>query len=285
MRCDANVSIAPPGAPWGTRTETKNVNSLRSVERAVRSEIERQADVLDTGGTIHQETRHFHEDTGVTTPGRSKEQAEDYRYFPEPDLVPVAPDADWIEELRARLPENPAVRRARLQQEWGISDFEMTSLVNAAAVDVVEATVALGVDQGDARKWWLGELARLANEAGVAVGELAVEPSHVAEVVELVGAGSLNDKLARSVFAGVAAGEGSVAAVIESRGLALVSDDSALLAAVDDAIAGNPAVVAKIQGGKVQAAGALIGSVMKATRGQADAARVRELLLERLGIS
>ena len=285
MRCDANVSIAPPGMPWGTRTETKNVNSLRSVERAVRSEVERQAGVLDAGGTIHQETRHFHEDTGVTTPGRSKEQAEDYRYFPEPDLVPVAPDSAWIEELRGRLPENPAVRRARLQQEWGISDFEMTSLVNASAVDVVEATVALGVDQGDARKWWLGELARLANEAGVAVGELAVEPSHVVEVVQRVEAGSLNDKLARSVFAGVAAGEGSVEAVVASRGLALVSDDTALLAAVDEAIAGNPDVVAKIQSGKVQAAGALIGSVMKATRGQADAARVRELLLERLGIS
>jgi aspartyl-tRNA(Asn)/glutamyl-tRNA(Gln) amidotransferase subunit B len=283
MRCDANVSVAPPGAEWGTRTETKNVNSLRSVERAVRSEIERQAAVLDGGGTIHQETRHFHEDTGTTTPGRSKEQAEDYRYFPEPDLVPVAPDAAWIEELRGRLPENPAARRARLQADWGISDFDMASLVNAGAVDAVEATVAAGVAQADARKWWLGELARLANEAGVPVADLGVTPEHVAEVVRLIEAGTLNDKLAREVFGGVAAGEGAVAEVIEGRGLALVSDDGPLLAAIDEAIAGNPDVVAKIQGGKVQAAGALIGAVMKATRGQADAARVRELLLERLG--
>jgi aspartyl-tRNA(Asn)/glutamyl-tRNA(Gln) amidotransferase subunit B len=283
MRCDANVSIAPPGAPWGTRTETKNVNSLRSVERAVRSEVARQAAVLDAGGSIHQETRHFHEDSGVTTPGRSKEQAEDYRYFPEPDLVPVAPEAAWIEELRARLPENPSLRRARLQQAWGISDFDMASLVNAGAVDVVEATVALGVDQGDARKWWLGELSRLANEAGVPVAEVGVEPAQVVEVVGLVASGTLNDKLAREVFAGVVAGEGAVADVIAGRGLALVSDDGPLLAAIDDAIAANPGVVEKIRGGKVQAAGALIGAVMKATRGQADAGRVRELLLERLG--
>jgi aspartyl-tRNA(Asn)/glutamyl-tRNA(Gln) amidotransferase subunit B len=282
MRCDANVSVAPPRAPWGTRTETKNVNSLRSVERAVRSEIGRQAGVLDGGGTIHQETRHFHEDTGVTTPGRSKEQAEDYRYFPEPDLVPVAPDAAWIEELRARLPENPAVRRTRLQQAWGISDFDMGSLVNAGAVDVVEQTVALGVDQADARKWWLGELARLANEAGVGVAEVGVAPEQVAEVVALVAAGTLNDKLARGVLAGLVAGEGTVAEVIAGRGLALVSDDGPLLAAIDDAIAANPGVVAKIRGGKPQAAGALIGAVMKATSGQADAARVRELLLARL---
>ena len=283
MRCDANVSIAPPGAEWGTRTETKNVNSLRSVERAVRSEIIRQAGVLDGGGSIHQETRHFHEDTGTTTPGRSKEQAEDYRYFPEPDLVPVAPAREWVEELRAQLPENPAERRARLQSDWGITDFEMQSVVNAGALDVVEATVALGVDSADARKWWLGEVARLANEAGIGVAELGVGPEQVQEVVGLVAAGTLNDKLAREVFAGVAAGEGTVADVIAGRGLALVSDDSALLEAIDAAIADNPDVVAKIQGGKPQAAGALIGAVMKATRGKADAARVRELLLERLG--
>ncbi len=285
LRCDANVSIAPPGAEWGTRTETKNVNSLRSVERAVRSEIARQAEILDGGGRIHQETRHFHEDTGVTTPGRSKEMAEDYRYFPEPDLVPVAPDAAWIEELRARLPENPAARRARIQAQWGISDFEMASVVNAGAVGVVQETVALGVGQADARKWWMGELARLANEAGVAVAQLGVTPQQVAEVVGLIGAGTLNDKLAREVFAGVAAGEGGVADVIAGRDLALVSDDAPLLAAIDDAIAANPQVVDKIRAGKVQAAGALIGAVMKATRGQADAARVRELLLQRLGVS
>ena len=166
LRCDVNTSIAPPGAAWGTRTETKNVNSLRSIERAVTFEVERQAAVLDAGGRIVQETRHFHEDNGSTTAGRSKEEAQDYRYFPEPDLVPVAPPAEWVEEIRAGLPELPAARRARLQAAFGLSELDMTSLRNAGALDLVEATVAAGASAADARKWWLGELARRANEAG-----------------------------------------------------------------------------------------------------------------------
>lgn len=282
LRCDANLSLAPAGQPWGTRTETKNVNSLRSVERAVAFEIRRQAAVLDSGGTIKQETRHFHEDDGTTTPGRSKEEAEDYRYFPEPDLLPVAPDPVWVEELRATLPELPSLRRARVQAEWGISDFDMDSVLNAGALDLVEATVAAGADQAGARKWWLGELSRLAKDTGVDLAELPVAPADVARVEELIAAGTLNDKLARQVFEGVVAGEGAPDVVIKQRGLELVSDDGALLAAIDDAIAANADAVAKIKDGKVQAAGAIIGAVMKATRGQADAARVRELLLERL---
>ena len=283
LRCDANVSLAPPGQPWGTRTETKNVNSLRSVERAVTFEIRRQAGVLDAGGHIVQETRHFHEDDGTTTPGRSKEEAEDYRYFPEPDLLPVAPDPAWVDELRTTLPELPAARRARLQEQWGISDFDMDSLINAGAVELVEATVAAGADQGAARKWWMGELSRAAKDRGVELAELGVTPADVARIADLVGQGTLNDKLARLVFEGVAEGEGSPDEVVAARGLELVSDDTALLAALDDAIAANEDAVAKIRDGKVQAAGAIIGAVMKATRGQADAARVRELLLERLG--
>jgi len=283
LRCDANVSLAPAGAPWGTRTETKNVNSLRSVERAVTFEIRRQAVVLDSGDRIVQETRHFHEDTGTTTSGRSKEEAEDYRYFPEPDLLPVAPDPAWVEQLRATLPELPAVRRTRLQQAWGISDFDMDSVINAGALDLVEQTVAAGADQAGARKWWLGELSRLAREQSVDLGELGVAPADVARVEELVASGSLNDKLARQVFEGMVAGEGSPDDVVTARGLELVSDDGALLVAIDEAIAANADAVAKIKDGKVQAAGAIIGAVMKATRGQADAARVRELLMDRLG--
>ena len=160
LRCDANVSLRPtPESTFGTRTETKNVNSLRSVERAVRYEMQRQAAVLREGGRITQETRHWHEDTGVTTSGREKSDAEDYRYFPEPDLVPIAPSREWVEQLRATLPENPAVRRARLQAAWGISDFDMTSVINAGALDAVEQTVALGADQAaafDARAKRLG---------------------------------------------------------------------------------------------------------------------------------
>ncbi len=285
LRCDANVSLNRPGDEWGTRSETKNVNSLRSVERAVRSEIERQAGVLSSGGRVVQETRHFHEDTGVTTPGRSKEQAEDYRYFPEPDLVPIAPDRDWVEALRAGLPEQPSLRRARLAEQWGIGDFEMATLVNAGVLDLVEQTVAQGVAPDAARKWWAGEFTRIANESGVDVSSLAVTPADIGRGEELIASGALNDKLARQVFEGVIAGEGTPDEVVAARGLAVVSDDGALLAAIDEALAGQPDVAEKIRGGKVQAAGAIVGAVMKATRGQADAAKVRELLLERLGVS
>jgi len=285
LRCDVNCSLNRPGDPWGTRSETKNVNSLRSVERAVRSEIERQAGVLGSGGRVVQETRHFHEDTGRSTPGRSKEHAEDYRYFPEPDLVPVAPSEAWVDELRATLPELPSARRARLQQQWGISTFEFMSVVNAGALDLVEATIVAGVDQAAARKWWTGELLRVANDRQLELAELPVTPGHIVRIEALIADGSLNDKLARQVFEGVLAGEGDVDEVVASRGLVIVSDDSALIAAIDTALAEQPDVAEKIRGGKVQAAGAIVGAVMKATRGQADAAKVRALLLERLGVS
>jgi aspartyl-tRNA(Asn)/glutamyl-tRNA(Gln) amidotransferase subunit B len=282
LRCDVNLSLRPsPESPLGTRSETKNVNSLRSVERAVRHELSRQAAVLTGGGRVVQETRHWHEDTGVTTPGRSKEQAEDYRYFPEPDLVPVAPDAAWIEALRAGLPESPGVRRRRLQAEWGLSDFEMQSLSNAGAVDLVEQTVAAGAPQEAARKWWLGEIARHANEGGVDAGSLPITPEQVARVVALVDEGALNDKLARQVIEGVLAGQGDPDDVVAALGLAVMSDDTALLVAVDEALAAQPELAEKIRSGKVAVAGAIVGAVMKATRGQADAARVRELVLER----
>ncbi len=284
LRVDANLSLKPKGATTlGTRTETKNVNSMRSVERAVRYEIQRQAAVLDSGGRVVQETRHFHESDGRTTSGRSKEEAEDYRYFPEPDLVPVAPPVQWIEQLRSTLPEPPLQRRQRLRQEWGISEHEMQSLVNAGGIELVEATIAMGVDQAQARKWWTGEIARHANERSVDIAELPITPADVARIVELTSDGSLNDKLARQVIEGVLDGEGSPDDVVKARGLAVVSDDASLLAAIDDALAQQPEVAEKIRAGKLQAAGAIVGAVMKSTGGQADAARVRELILERLG--
>ena len=283
LRCDVNTSLAPRGSGrWGTRTETKNVNSLRSVERAVRFEIERQAAVLDAGGRVIQETRHVHEDTGTTTPGRSKEEAQDYRYFPEPDLVPVAPPLEWVEQIRAALPEVPSARRARLQKEWGLSDLDMAALSNAGALDLVAQTVAVGASAADARKWWLGELARRANEADIELTNLAITPAQVARIAELVAAGTLNDGLARQAIDGVLVGEGSPDEVVAARGLAVVSDEGALTAAIDEAIAANPDVVAKIRDGKTKAAGFLVGAVMKATSGKADAARVLELILERL---
>ncbi len=283
VRADVNVSLRPsPGAPLGTRTETKNVNSFRSVERAVRYEISRQAAVLDAGASVVQETRHWHEDTGITTAGRVKSDAEDYRYFPEPDLVPLVPSREWVASLRARLPEMPAARRRRLQVEWGYADAEMRDVVNAGAVDLIETTVAVGASPAAARKWWMGELARTANAEGVALEELSVTPAQVAELQGLVDSGRLNDKLARQVLAGVLAGEGGPEQVASARGLEIVSDDGALLAAVDEALAAQPDVAEKIRSGNLGPVGAIIGAVMKATRGQADAGRVRELVLERV---
>ena len=284
LRCDVNLSLSPKGdGGLGTRTETKNVNSLRSVERAVRFEMQRHAAILDAGGSILQETRHWHEDTGVTTSGREKSDAEDYRYFPEPDLVPVAPTREWVEELRETLPEPPRVRRARLQQDWGFSDLEMRDTVGAGALGLVEETIAAGAPPQAARKWWLSEMARRANEAGQEIADLGVTPTDVARVQALVDEGRINDKLARQVFDGLLAGEGTPDEIVAARGLAIVSDDGALGAAVDNAIAAYPDVADKIRAGKVAAAGALIGAVMKEMRGQADAGRVRELILEKLG--
>lgn len=283
IRADVNLSLAPKGSDkLGTRSETKNVNSLRSVERAVRFEMSRHAGILDAGGSVLQETRHFHENDGTTSSGREKSDAEDYRYFPEPDLVPVAPSREWVEELRATLPENPAAKRARLQAEYAFSDLEMRDVWAAGALPLIEATVAEGIAPQSARKWWVAELLRRANDAGVELAEVGVTPQQVAEVQALVDAKTINDKLARQVFDGMIAGEGTAAEVIEKRGLALVSDDGPLLAAIDDALAAQPDIAEKIRGGNHAAAGAVIGAVMKATRGQADAARVRELILEKL---
>ena len=281
LRCDANVSLRPRGQEkLGTRTETKNVNSFRSVERAIRYEIQRQAAILAAGGTITQETRHWHEDTGTTSPGRVKSDADDYRYFPEPDLLPVVPAPALIQQLRDALPEAPATRRRRLKEQWGFSDLEFRDVVNSGLLVEVDETVAAGAAPQQARKWWTGEIARIANTQNAEPAAL-ISPTDVAAIVTLVDSGALTDRLARQVVEGVIAGEGTPAQVVESRGLQVVSDDGALIAAIDAALAAQPDVLGKIREGKVQAAGAVIGAVMKSMGGKADAARVRELVLER----
>ncbi|MBV6755714.1 MULTISPECIES: Asp-tRNA(Asn)/Glu-tRNA(Gln) amidotransferase subunit GatB [Rhodococcus] len=285
MRCDANASLMPIGATeLGTRTETKNVNSLKSVEVAVRYEMRRQAAVLEAGGEVIQETRHFQEADGTTSPGRRKETAEDYRYFPEPDLEPVAPSAEWVEELRGTLPELPWVRRARIQADWGVSDEVMRDLVNANAVDLVIATVEAGASPEAARSWWVSYLAQQANTRGVELGELPITPAQVAQVVALIDSGKLNNKVARQVVDHVLAGEGDPEQVVADHPeLVVERDDTKLKAAVDEALAANPDIAEKIRGGKVAAAGKIVGDVMKATRGQADPARVKELVIEACG--
>lgn len=282
VRCDANVSLRPKGQQeLGTRTETKNVNSLRSIERAVRYEIQRQAHLLAQGGTITQETRHWHEDKGSTSAGRAKSDADDYRYFPEPDLVPIQPAEDWIKKLSAALPEKPSERRRRLREEWGFSELEFRDVVNSDLLDQIEQTVALGCKPQSARKWWTGEIARVANSEEKDISELPITPGQVAKLAELIEAGKLTDRLAREVLSAVLAGEGEPEQIVANRGLEVVSDDGALLAAIDQALADQPDVLEKIREGKVQAAGAVIGAVMKAMSGSADAAKVRELVIKR----
>ena len=282
MRCDANISLMPIGSTeLGTRTETKNVNSLKSVEVAVRYEMRRQAAVLDAGGEVIQETRHFQEGDGTTAAGRRKETAEDYRYFPEPDLEPVAPSAEWVEELRGTLPELPWIRCARIQKDWGISDEVMRDLVNAGAIDLVIATTEAGASPEAARSWWLSYLSQQANTRGVELGALPITPAQVAQVVALIDSGKLNNKVARQVVDHVLDGEGDPEQVVAAHPeLVVERDETKLKAAVDEALAANPDIADKIRSGKVQAAGKIVGDVMKATRGQADAARVKELVIE-----
>jgi aspartyl-tRNA(Asn)/glutamyl-tRNA(Gln) amidotransferase subunit B len=285
LRCDVNVSLTPKGSStWGTRTETKNVNSFRSVERAVRFEVERQAALLDSGQRIVQETRHFHEDSGTTSPGRSKEEAQDYRYFPEPDLVPIAPSPDWVDELRTTMPELPAARRRRVATEHGFSDLDMAQMANTGVLDLVGATIAAGAAAAAARGWWMGYLVGKANESDRDIAELPITPGQLARVIALESEGALTNKLARQVVDAVVAGEGDPDAVISAHGW-VVSDESAITAAVDEAIAAQPETVERIRGGNLKAVGPLVGAVMKSTGGQADAAQARTLILERLGVS
>lgn len=283
MRCDANVSLRPRGQKeFGTRTETKNINSLRSVEQAVRFEMQRHAAVLTTGGTIEQETRHYQESDGSTSKGRPKETAEDYRYFNDPDLPPVLAPREWVEEIRETLPEMPWLRRSRIQQEWGIADKEMRDLVNAGALELIIATVDEGAKPSEARSWWVSYLAGKANEAGVELEALEITPAQVARIIQLVAEGKLTTKLARTAVDGVLAGEGDVDEVVAARGLEVVRDDGAIEAAVDEALAANPDIVEKYRNGNTKVTGAIVGAVMKATKGKADPAQVNQLIAKKL---
>ena len=215
MRVDSNLSLRPIGQEeFGTRTETKNINSLKSVEQAVRYEMQRQAQVLTDGGFIRQETRHYQETDGSTSAGRIKETAEDYRYFNDPDLPPVIAPREWVEEIRATLPELPWIRRARIQKEWGLKDEEMRDLVNAGALDLIVDTVEAGTTPDEARAWWVAYLSQQANARGVELAELAITPGQVARVVALIKDGKLTNKLARQAVDGVLAGEGDVDEVV-----------------------------------------------------------------------
>ena len=282
-RADVNVALRrDPSDPFGTRSETKNVNSFRGIERTIQYEIRRQAAILDKGGEILQETRHWDEASQAPAGGRVKSDADDYRYFPDPDLVMLHITPEHVEEIRKQMPEMPRERRNRLKGEWNFSDIEMRDVVNADALDLIEETVKLGATPAGAKKWWLGELSREANAKGVALEELDITPQAVADVERLIADGKLNDKLAKQTVAFVLKGEGTPEQVVEAHGFKVVSDDGALQAAVQEALDANPDVVEKLKGGNMKPMGAIIGAVMRATKGQADAKAVTKIVMEKI---
>jgi aspartyl-tRNA(Asn)/glutamyl-tRNA(Gln) amidotransferase subunit B len=288
LRIDANISLRPAGTEaYGTKVEIKNMNSLRSLGRALEYEAFRQAEVLDGGGVVTQETRHWDEEAGRTHGLRSKEEAFDYRYFPEPDLVPVAPSAEWRERVRAAMPELPAAHRARLAAEWGISDHDAGVLVGTPGLaDYVAAAVAAGAPGREATNWVTGDLLGHVNESGTAPSDLSLRPEGLAELVALVADGTLSRPLAKELLAASLAGAGSPRAVVEERGLAQVSDEQSLAAAVDGVLAAHPDEIARFRGGddkeRKKLRGFFMGQVMKATGGRGNPQALNRLLDARL---
>lgn len=283
MRADVNVSLRnKPTDPLGTRSETKNVNSFRGIEKTIVYEIRRQAALLSDGGEVLQEPRHWDEASQTTAGGRLKTDADDYRYFPDPDLVMLHITKEHIERIAKDMPEMPRERRNRLQGEWKFSDLEMRDVINADALDLIEDTVKAGATASGAKKWWLGELSREANAKGVSLEELPITPADVAEVEKLIASGKLNDKLAKKTVSGVLAGEGTPDEVVKKHGYEVVQDTGALEAAVDKALADNPDIVEKLKSGNMKPMGAIIGAVMRATKGQADAKAVSGLVMKKL---
>ncbi|WEV69183.1 Asp-tRNA(Asn)/Glu-tRNA(Gln) amidotransferase subunit GatB [Bifidobacterium sp. ESL0775] len=283
MRADVNISLRKKGEiKLGTRSETKNVNTFRGIKKTLQYEIRRQAAILDEGGEILQETRHWDEATQTTAGGRVKSDANDYRYFPDPDLVMLHITKEHIDEIAKTMPEMPREHRARLQKEWKLSDLEMRDIINADALDLVEETVKDGATAAGARKWWLGEISRVANERSLSLEELPITPADVAEVEKLVADGKLNDKLAKQTVTGVLAGEGTPDEVVKKHGYQVVSDDGALDKAIDEALAANPDVAEKLKSGNMKPMGAIIGAVMRATHGQADAKAVSALVIKKM---
>ena len=284
IRCDANVSVRRLGALLGTRTEIKNLNSVRSVGRAIAYEARRQVEVLEDGGVIRMETRHWDEGRGVTETLRVKESVTDYRYFPDPDLVAVTSPPASVERIRARLPELPADTRARLL-EAGLPRPQAVALVGSDALEVYDDAVQRGADPVVAANWLVGDVAGQLTSEGLELAESGFTGAHLSELVRLIDDGTLSTKLAKQVLAGVIAGRGGQgpAEVAEAQGLQQVSDEGELRAIVQQVVADNARTVDDIRGGNTKAIGALVGQVMKATRGQADPRKTNELLRELIG--
>ncbi len=286
FRCDANVSVRPKGeTSLGTRTELKNLNSFRFVEKAIQVEAERQIDVLEDGGRIVQETRLYDADHNETRPMRSKEEANDYRYFPDPDLLPVVVDSAWVEALRAQLPELPDAKRARFMDQYDLSAYDAGVLTAQRAVaDYYEAVVAAAPDEPKvAANWVMGELSAALNTDNLDISASRVSAAQLAELLRRIADNTISGKIAKQVFEALWNQEGSVDEIIQARGLRQITDVGAIEALVDEVIANNPGQVAEYRAGKQKLLGFFVGQVMKASKGKANPGQVNVLLKEKLG--
>ncbi len=285
LRCDANVSVRPVGRKeFGTRAEVKNINSFRFVEKAVEYEIKRQVKVIEEGGKIVQETRLWDSDRGITESMRSKEEAHDYRYFPEPDLVPIIAERKWIDEIRAGLPELPDARKGRFVSEYGIPEYDADLLTSEKTVaDWFEDAVKAGGQAKAVSNWMMGDLMRLLNEENTSLEECPMKPAQLAEMLKLVEKGTISGKIAKTVFeemyrTGKDAGE-----IVKEKGLVQISDESEIEKAVDEVIAGHPQEAGRYRAGEEKLLGFFVGQVMKSTKGKANPQMLNELLKKKLG--
>jgi aspartyl-tRNA(Asn)/glutamyl-tRNA(Gln) amidotransferase subunit B len=277
--------VRKPGAPLGTRCEIKNLNSFRFMEKAIEYEVRRQVELIEDGGTVVQETRLFDPDRGETRSMRSKEDAQDYRYFPDPDLPPLVVASEWIERVRASMPELPEAMRERLMSEHSLSPYEAATLTSSRAqATYFEKTVrALGGHARLAASWILGEVAAALNRADLAIDASPVRPAALAGLLARIVDGTISGKMAKDLFDAMWAGEGEADALIERRGLRQISDEGAIAALVEQVLAANPAVVAEFRAGKEKAFNALVGKVMAASKGKANPGQVNAVLRRQLG--
>ena len=284
LRADINVSLRPAGTKeLGTRTEMKNINSFKNLEDAINYEIERQEEVLEDGGHVIQETRTFDPARGITLSMRSKENAHDYRYMPEPDLPPIVTSEETIEKYRSELPELPDARRARLEKEYGLSDYDAGIITSSRAMaEYFDAVVATGADPKLAANWIMGDLAKNLNEDGIDITKSPVSAERLGKMIGLIMKDTISGKIAKKVFKEMWTNEDDPEKIVKDKGLVQITDTGAIEVAVDAAIAANPKAVAEYKGGKKKAIGALVGQVMKATRGKANPQMVNKMLAEKL---
>ena len=286
FRCDANVSVRPAGQEaLGTRAELKNLNSFRFIERAINFEIERQIDILEEGGEVVQETRLYDADRDETRPMRSKEEANDYRYFPDPDLLPIAIDPDYIDRIRESLPELPDARRIRFVAEYGLksADSEVLTATRELADYFESAAGSATAAAQTVSNWVLGEIGAALNRDGTEIAQSRVSPQALAGLLDRIEDGTISGKIAKEVFEAMWRGEGSAGEIIEAHGLRQITDSGAIEGIIATVLAANPTQVEEYRAGKTKVLGFLVGQVMKASQGKANPGQVNKILKEKLG--